>query len=306
MPLSIPPTHVFWTEPTGRIRRWLRCYQPNDPPAEVKDVVGQSLTPRAEEPLPKCSKWACNAMKLLDEVDEEWDESEGIRKFRKTHDPSAFPWDAFPTVCEDCGKEMTAPVRQIFVGEIYVVKTGERAGQTFCRRELPVGAMFSIECYSDIPDWCGRDGLAIMVVTPGGEWHIDGKANNCTKRGDHVHRCWVRRGDPRTGYLHVDKDATVQETCEAGAGSIWINQGGPRDWHGFLFRGFLIDADDHSMADVNRMLDAGNPVAPAERAISPVRADMAKVARAVVIGRPKRPGPTATPALGVRRWRSNR
>jgi hypothetical protein len=303
MALSIHPTHVFWCEPTGKIRRWLRCYQPNDPPAEVKDVVGQSLTQRAEEPMPRCTKWCCNAMKLLDEVDEEGDESEGVRKFRKGYDAASFPWDAFPLVCEDCKKEMTAPKRQIFCDEIYVVKTGERAGQTFCRRELPVGAMLSIECYSDIPDWCGRDGLAINVVTPGGEWHIDGKANNCTKPDDHAHRCWVRRGDPRTGYLHVDKDATIQETCEAGAGSIWINQGGPRDWHGFLHRGYLVDADGEGRSVVDRLIDAGNPVAPAERAISPVRADMAKVRRTI----PRRPEPKATPAgTPTRRWRSNR
>lgn len=277
MALSIAPTHVFWTEPNGRTRRYLRCYQSNDKRPELADVVGKSMTQRADEPMPKCVTWCCNAVRLLDEVDEEWSEHEredGTKfKVRSSYDAKAWPFDAFPVVCEECGKEMTAPTRQIFTDEIYVVKTGPLAGQTFCRRELPVGAMFSVDYYHDIPDWCGRDGLALMVVTPGGEWHVDGKANNCTLPDDHGHRCWVRSGDPRTGYVHIDKDSSVQRTCAAGAGSIWINKDGPRDWHGFLHRGLLCDADDRPKVDA--MLDGQrpNPVAPAERVLAVARLD---------------------------------
>lgn len=210
---------------------------------------------RADDPGlkdPKACAGYCNAMRVLDEVDEEWEPIEGDTtrtKYRKGYDAKDWPADIFPVVCERCGKTMTAPERQIFCDEIMVVRTGERTGQTFVRRELPVGAMFNIDYYNDIPDWCGRDGIALNVITPGGEWHCDGRANNCTLPDDHEHRCWVRSGDPRTGYVHVDKDSTVQRTCAAGAGSIWINKDGPRDWHGFLHRGYLCDAGDQGKVD---------------------------------------------------------
>lgn len=306
MALSIAPTRVFWCEPSGRVRRYLRCYQSTD---GMQRGVGE----RADDPALKDPKYCagyCNAMRVLDEVDEEWTEHEGVtHKFRKGYEAKDWPFDAFPTVCERCGRQMDKPERQIFVDEITVVKTGDRAGQTFVRRELPVGAMFNIDYYSDIPDWCGRDGLALNVVTPGGEWHVDSKANNCTLPEDHEHRCWVRSGDPRTGYVHVDKDSKVQRTCQAGAGSIWINQGGPRDWHGFLYRGFLIDADDHSRGIVDRMLDGANPVAPAERVLPVVRRDRPVTARPVVAPPVRRPMTRAEAVAKSRAggmWRANR
>lgn len=299
MPLSIAPTQVFWCEPTGRIRRYLRCYQGRG------DNEGRQLGTPAVGDTPACQAkhGFCNAMIFLDEIEEELGEPhEGGRRYRVSYDPKRFPWDAFPTKCENCGQEMDKPERQVFTDDVFVVKTGPIAELEFVRREAPVGAMWHVTHYADIPDWCGRDGIALNVVTPGGEWHVDGPANNCTKPDDHVHRCWVRRGDPRTGYVHVDKDSTIQETCEAGAGSIWINKDGPRDWHGFLYRGYLIDADDHSRAVVDRLLDAPNPVAPAERVITPVQADMAKARRTVP--RPSREALPVQPA--VRAWRSNR
>jgi hypothetical protein len=262
---------------------------------------------RADDPTlmdPKVCAGYCNAMRLLDEVDEEWTEhiGEDGSKFRarSSYDAKNWPFDAFPTSCERCSREMEKPERQIFADEIYLVKTGDRSGQTFVRRELPVGAMFEIDYYRDIPDWCGRDGISLFVVTPGGEWGVDMRANNCTRPDDKAHRCWVRRGDPRTGYVHVDKDATIQETCEAGAGSIWINKDGPRDWHGFLYRGYLCNADDRPTVD--QMLDAPNPVAPAERVLSVTSID-----------RPVTVPPVIPPAVGrpaVRKafgnWRASR
>lgn len=280
MALSIKPTRVFWCEPSGRTRRYLRCYQ-------SRDGFQRGVGERADDPAlkdPKVCEHYCNAMRVLDEVDEEWvdwprgDEGK-TTKVRRSYDAKDWPADGFPTVCERCGLEMDKPERQIFTDEIYVVKTGDRAGELFVRRELPVGAMFNIDYYNDIPDWCGRDGLALNIVTPGGEWHVDSRASNCTLPDDHEHRCWVRSGDPRTGYCHVDKDSTVQRTCQAGAGSIWINKDGPRDWHGFLYRGFLIDADDHSRGIVDRFWEAQskpNPVAPAERVLPVARLDAPK------------------------------
>lgn len=247
MPLSIPPTKLFWCEPTGKIRRYLRCYQGRG------DNEGMQLGVPAVGDQPACHATPhgyCNAMRELDTIEEEWGElRENGQRWRKGYDAADWSAEAFPTTCDACGAVMTNPSRQIFTDEIMEIKTGPREGETFVRREAPVGAMWEITYYRDIPDWCGRDGMALMIVTPGGEWHPDGRASNCTRPGDTAHRCWVRRGDPKTGYVHVDKDATLQETCEAGAGSIWQNKDGPRDWHGFCYRGFLIDAgEDHKRA----------------------------------------------------------
>lgn len=281
---------VFWCEPVGRVRRWLRCYR-----AETHR--------QGDDPGP-CGGY-CNAMRFLDEIDEELGPPiEDGRQFRVVYDPTRFPWDAFPTACEKCGREMTEPTRQVFTDEVLEVRTGPRAGERFARREAPVGAMWEITHYRDIPDWCGRDGIALNVVTPGGEWSPDSMANNCTKRDDTTHRCWVRHGDPRSGYCHVDKDGTKgQPTCAAGAGSIWINKGGPRDWHGFLHRGYLVDADGDGRAVVDRMLDAGNPVAPAERVLKPAQLDRPVTVRPVVPPPLRRPM-TFAEALAKRRERN--
>lgn len=266
----------------------MRCYQ--------SDGFQPGVTERADE-RPRCEQPGsyCNAMRVLDEIEVEHEEHDG-RRFRKGYAAADFPWDAFPTVCESCGREMNSPERQIFLDEIYVARTGPLAGQEWVRRELPVGAMWNIDWYSDIPDWCGADGLAVMVVVPGGEWHVDSRANNCTKPDDKRHRCWVRHGDPRTGYLHVDKDGTAEQpTCDAGAGSIWMNA--PNGWHGFLYRGYLIDCDQKGMVD--QMIEARhpNPVPPAERSLKVHQFD-----RMVA-----RPTPIPTPAAsGPRHMRSNR
>jgi hypothetical protein len=76
--------------------------------------------------------------------------------------------------------------------------------------------------------WTGADGLNIVCVTPGGHWHIDMRASNCTMKNDTVHRCWVRHGTVGEK-LHVDKNGL---TCAAGAGSIQIGS-----FHGFLHNG---------------------------------------------------------------------
>lgn len=245
------PVQVFWCEPSGKVRRFFGCY-------EVADT---------------CTGGGyCQAQRLIDEVDAEWEEHEDGKKYRKRYDEAAYPWDAFPRVCDRCGREFQNPTRQIFVDEIFVVKTGTRAGELFARKEAPVGAMWDIEYYRDIPEWCGRDGIALTVVVPGGEWHVDGRANNCTMPSDSVHRCWVRHGDPRQGYVHVDKDGTPEHpTCQAGAGSIWMRS--PDGWHGFLHRGYLVDCDKKHVVDA--MLEAATPrVLPAaQRVLKPHQVD---------------------------------
>jgi hypothetical protein len=86
----------------------------------------------------------------------------------------------------------------------------------------------------------GSDGRSLMVMTPYGEWFMDGRCLVCTRRDDHNHRCWVREGSPEAGTLTVNKKG---DTCEAGAGSVGIRTS-PDDkdhsYHARLMRGHLI------------------------------------------------------------------
>ncbi len=106
-------------------------------------------------------------------------------------------------------------------------------GREVLSKDLPPGAVWHVKHYEDVPQWCGPDGLALVVRLPNGhDWHIDGQCNNCTMPEDKVHKCWPRRGDPRAGTLHVSKDG---HTCAAGAGSILSG-----NYHGFLHNGYLV------------------------------------------------------------------
>lgn len=107
-----------------------------------------------------------------------------------------------------------------------VVDTGE-----IIPRHLPAGAMyFANQEWAESVGNLGPDGKSLFIQTPSGPWHIDGRASNCTRRGE-VHHCWVRHGEPPN--VTVDKDG---ETCGCGC-SIAIDT-----YHGFLRNGHLEDA----------------------------------------------------------------
>lgn len=104
-------------------------------------------------------------------------------------------------------------------------------------KEFGPGAMFDADWmrHADRPQgdnrYVGPDGLSLAVICPDGAiWQIDSQASNCTKKTDHVHKCWVRHGVPPL--ITVDKNGV---TCEAGAGSIQT-----RNWHGFLRNGEFV------------------------------------------------------------------
>lgn len=95
--------------------------------------------------------------------------------------------------------------------------------------QLPPGAMW----YADWYKRKGPDGHHLIVKTPGGIWHIDGRANNCTRPNDKEHYCWVRHGVPPD--ITIDKNGN---TCGCGHS---IDQGpGYSNYHGFLTNGFLV------------------------------------------------------------------
>lgn len=102
--------------------------------------------------------------------------------------------------------------------------------------ELPIGAMRDQAGLSDrFKERAGADGRYIVVRIPsthgGIDWYIDGRASNCGRPDDNLHRCWVRHGEPPN--ITVDKNG---DTCDAGAGSIAVD-----GFHGFLRDGHLVD-----------------------------------------------------------------
>lgn len=137
----------------------------------------------------------------------------------------------WPSCCS-CGYQFVdADEWQVFDDIMYKrLDTGEE----MTLRDAPPGALWRALWLEGRGSkmWVGVDGQAWMCRTPGGDWHIDGPASNCTdpegqRRGDH--KCWVRKGTAPN--FTVSKDGP---TCGAGAGSILC--GG---YHGFLQNGHL-------------------------------------------------------------------
>lgn len=142
----------------------------------------------------------------------------------------------WPTHCT-CGHEFQeTDTWQLFNHPIYKrVDTGEE----MILKDAPVGACWNAfwmaERRKERPCFdVGDDGLSLVVRTPGGDWPIDSRANNCTMPNDTAHKCWVRHSSPEdpNGTFTVDKNGV---TCGAGAGSIVIG-----NWHGWVRNSHLI------------------------------------------------------------------
>jgi hypothetical protein len=209
---------VFWIEPTGRERLWLRRYR-----ASIEH---------------KCQATGsyCNAMFELGEADVVRTPED--RALREEQTPSAG--DArWPTNCEACGQPFADDdPRQLFGRTLYVrPDTGER----FTREDAPAGACWNADWITRDRDavpagsasMIGNDRRSLVVKCPDGhDWMIDARASNCTMKDDNLHHCWVRHGRPEDGNLHVDKNGL---TCAAGGGSIDTGK-----WHGHLHNGELV------------------------------------------------------------------
>ena len=147
------------------------------------------------------------------------------------HDHFDSRW---PKKCAHCDYQFVDTDQwQVFHDEIYLSKASHafssslRSSEYMTLREAPVGAMWDAHWYSR----SGPDGIHLMVRLPGKyDWHVDGRANNCTLPNDDKHYCWVRHGVQPL--VTVDKNG---HTCKAGAGSIQTP-----DWHGFLRNGYLV------------------------------------------------------------------
>ena len=203
----------FLLEPTERVRVALRRYTRDNTPDCCPAYPGKysyhvALTPIGEETI---------------ERDKRGYIANGIKPTEPHDDPR------WPTTCP-CGYTFQESDEwQHFVEQVY-----RRAdtGEEMTIRDAPAGAMWEAPWLDDMHIPQGKH--ALMVKTPGGEWCVDGQANNCTMPDDRrqeKHHCWVRHGEPPD--VTVDKNGV---TCQAGAGSIQAGS-----YHGFLRNGYLED-----------------------------------------------------------------
>lgn len=193
----------FLIEPSGKLQRSLRRYR-----GAVACPGGASY---------------CNAMNVLEIVPDVRDASDAI----PLQPAVCHSHPLWPTHCPLCKRAFTEEDNwQVFGDPIFRrVDTGEE----FTLRDAPPGAMWFCKWHEDFG--VGPDGKALMVRLPNGhDWHVDGVANNCTRREDKVHKCWVREGT--VPVITVGKNGN---TCSAGAGSILSGT-----YHGFLRNGMLV------------------------------------------------------------------
>jgi hypothetical protein len=144
--------------------------------------------------------------------------------------PPARPEESdsrWPTKCEACDYVFTALDQFQVVGDPLYRRVD--TGEILPLDEMPAGAMWFQPWYAHFYG-PGPDGRHLVVRLPGGaDWCVDGRANNCTRPGDTVHKCWVRDGEPP-----LVTAGKAGDTCSAGAGSIAVP-----GYHGFLRNGFL-------------------------------------------------------------------
>lgn len=213
---------AFWIEPVDQERVWLRRY------------AGDT----------KCStRTGCHdAMVFLKDRS-----TINLKSLDHPDDPDRPPKDSplWPQQCA-CGYVFTeSDHRQVFDWQLY---RGAPDGKLYTLRDVPPGAMWNAEWLSKFEWATGADGISLHVKLPNDhDWNVDQEASNCTRTqwtpvpgepntrhwGGRTHYCWVRKGDPKTGDVHVDK---AGNTCAAGAGSIQSGQ-----WHGYLHNGWLKD-----------------------------------------------------------------
>lgn len=141
-------------------------------------------------------------------------------------DADSIPAADWPAACDDCGALAPADAtREVVRCRLYDTDSGEPEPGDLYWADWFGCDQRGGRC---IHGWTNCDGLHLLAVLPSGEvFDLDGRASNCTKPEDTLHRCWVRHGDPPR--VTVDKSGL---TCGAGGGSI-----ASPGYHGFLVDG---------------------------------------------------------------------
>lgn len=224
------PTPCFFLEITERqylqLRRFVFGIGSNDTP-------DQEHRPCREAPMTQYGRSGCDASSPYLEERPLYLRDDNVLESIPDVDHDDPRW---PAVCSRCGVPFDDRDHWQTNGEPIYRVTAAMPGAALSEgdetplHEAPDGAMWFADWMPDNAHWRGPDGRALIVRIPGHhDWHVDGEASNCTRKGDDTHKCWVRHGTP--------PDVTVGkagETCAAGAGSILAG-----DYHGFLQAGVL-------------------------------------------------------------------
>ncbi len=174
----------FWIEPSGRTRLFLRRYA-------------------GDEPCPGGYSYH-NAMADFGEHPTRKTPDGYLDSYADLAPPADDP--RWPVKCGECGYQFKeSDNRQVFQDEVFKRSDG---GPDTTLRKAPAGAMWDGWWHPEK----GPDGIALFVMTPGGEWFVDGPATNGGG--------WTRQG-------------TVPKVTARP--SILIKSG----YHGFLTDGFL-------------------------------------------------------------------
>jgi hypothetical protein len=145
----------------------------------------------------------------------------------------------WPTVCEHCGTPI--PMDLVKDGKVTLERgtSRQRRFNTLSARPEPGDAWWRDLAAEGDHQYCpGRwsncNGRHLFLCLPDGRhWDVMGRASNCDKKEDRLHRCWVLEGDPAK-----DKIVSVNKrglTCGAGMGSFVSDH-----WHGFLTNSVFI------------------------------------------------------------------
>ncbi len=221
--MQYPETRTFWMESTGRLAVGLRRYS-----------SAQSTSRDCEGGYHSALVFTGRACAHFRDQDRDRDGCKVLADLHTTpHDDPRWP-----AHCR-CGYAFTSDdqyqdweellYHRADTGDIVTIRS-HGPGDTNAPKTAPPGATW--DAWWLPPSWRGPDGIALMVRLPNGhDWIVDSRASNCTLPEDDVHKCWVRRGDPRQANVTVGK---IGLTCAAGAGSILAG-----DYHGFLTAGIL-------------------------------------------------------------------
>lgn len=188
----------FWTEPTGKAVLYFRrfTFKADDP------------CPESEQGHSASKRYAVRKLRLTPEG---MIEALSVNRYRTRPE--------WPKKCDLCGKRFSKKAQwQVNQEPIYVRPD---TGETWERRELPVGAMY--HGWWSPKNWTGSDGIALHVILPRADgspdhaWNVDGPATS----GGH----WTRTGDPKAVPTTVDANPSILTS----------------EYHGYLRNGVLTD-----------------------------------------------------------------
>lgn len=199
----------FWIEPMPLAEQSLRRFVFSD-----------------KRPCPAKPNWGCDASVRIEDiaVPAVWMDTDrsphhriGGRGYIPTPE-EILAEQRWPTNCEACGQPFQPGDNwQRNVHQYYTDAQGSGRWTLHWQNMPPPGAMWHSYWMDDI--YAGPDGRSLTVMTPGGEWNIDGGASNSPAK-----QAWTRTG--------VAPDLVVSPSIDiTGKYHGWLGNGGaPPGW----------------------------------------------------------------------------